>query len=44
MNVSVRMAPNAPTGTDNSTENGTDQLSYNAARNRNTKTIDNKKI
>ena len=38
------MAPNAPSGTASNTENGTDQLSYNAARNRNTNTIDNMKI
>ncbi len=34
------MEPNAPIGTANSTEKGIDQLSYNAARNKNTKTME----
>ena len=43
-NMSVSIAPNAPIGTASITENGTDQLSYNAARNRNTKVMENRKI
>src|SRR5579871_16566 len=42
--VSAIIAPNTPIGTASNTENGTDQLSYNAARNRNTNTTDNAKI
>jgi hypothetical protein len=38
------MAPNAPMGTANKTENGTDQLSYNAARNKKTNVIENIKM
>ena len=38
------IAPNTPIGTASKTEKGTDQLSYNAARNKNTNTIDNAKI
>jgi len=34
INVKVNIAPNAPVGTASNTENGTDQLSYNAARNK----------
>src|SRR6202012_6210661 len=40
----AKIAPKAPSGTASNTENGTDQLSYNAAKNRNTKVIENKKI
>ncbi len=42
--VNVSMAPNIPSGTASKTEKGTYQLSYNAARNKNTNTIDNAKI
>ena len=42
--VSVSIAPNAPIGTASNTENGTDQLSYNAARNRNTNVIENRNM
>ena len=42
--VRVRMAPKAPIGTANNTENGTDQLSYNAARNKNTNAMDRLKM
>lgn len=42
--VRVSIAPNAPIGTDKSTEKGTDQLSYSAARNKKTKRIDKEKI
>src|SRR4028119_2509864 len=38
--VSVRMVPNTPMGTANNTEKGTDQLSYSAARKRNTNTME----
>ena len=38
--INVRIDPKAPIGTANNTEKGTDQLSYNAARNRNTKTME----
>ena len=38
------MDPNAPIGTANNTENGTDQLSYNAARNRKTNTMEMAKM
>ena len=37
--VRATMAPNAPSGTASSTENGTDQLSYSAASSRNTNTM-----
>src|SRR5688500_1195004 len=40
ISVNVRIEPKAPIGTANNTENGTDQLSYSAARNKNTKMID----
>ena len=42
--VSATMAPNALIGTANITDNGTDQLSYNAARKRKTKTMQKRKI
>ena len=38
------MAPKAPIGTASITESGTDQFSYKAAKNRNTKVRENKKI
>src|SRR5690606_1606963 len=44
MNNNVKIAPNTPSGTDNKIENGTDQLSYSDASNRNTKTIHRAKI
>ena len=44
ISVNVSIAPNTPIGTANKTEKGTAQLSYNAARNKNTKTIDNAKM
>ena len=40
---SPRNAPSTATGTDSSTENGSDQLSYSAARTRNTNTSDTAK-
>src|SRR5579875_397171 len=40
MSVNVSIAPKAPMGTANNTENGTAQLSYKAAKKRNTKAID----
>jgi len=43
-NVSISIAPNIPMGTASSTENGTAKLSYNAAKNRNTNSIDSEKI
>ena len=42
--VSARIAPNALIGTASITENGTDQLSYKAARNRKTKLMEKMKI
>ena len=36
--LNVMIDPKAPIGTANNTENGTDQLSYKAARKRNTNT------
>ena len=44
ISVNVRIAPKAPVGTANKTDNGIDQLSYKAARNRNTKRMDNENI
>ena len=38
--VTAISAPRMPSGTISSTANGIDQLSYNAARHRNTTTID----
>ena len=43
-NDSVNIAPNAPMGTASNTENGTDQLSYSAARKRNTNVMEKTKI
>ncbi len=42
--VRARMAPKALIGTASITENGTDQLSYNAARKRKTKMMENIKM
>ncbi|MNT53750.1 hypothetical protein D3C72_1908510 [compost metagenome] len=42
--VNVKIAPKTPRGTDSKIENGTDQLSYSAANNKNTNKIQRPKI
>jgi hypothetical protein len=44
MQVNARIAPNALIGKASITDNGTDQLSYNAAKKRKTKMIQNPKM
>src|SRR5690606_41162770 len=44
INISVNIAPKIPKGTESRIENGTDQLSYNAAKSKNTNRIHSAKI